>query len=127
MMDDGEFKRNFLRFGKRSSEVVSNMFDSKLAPGGDGADSPAGNLHRRDYREFVRFGKRKVLPAAAAKAMTPQQQQLAAAAEEFAKRPDNFLRFGKNAVAAAPCLNSGVCVGDLPMIKKSNDFLRFGK
>jgi hypothetical protein len=45
-------RRNFIRFGKRTSDEEDS--DDKAA-----ALSPmARSMQRRDYREFVRFGKR---------------------------------------------------------------------
>ncbi len=114
-------KRNFLRFGKRSNEEW--MDPSKEAEGGgDNEENGIQNMHRRDYREFVRFGKRATaaiidapwIPAAAAAAA-------AAAKQDGEKRRDDFLRFGRTKI----CVGK-TCYQEGGIRKKSNDFLRFG-
>lgn len=101
-------RSNFLRFGRSSSKEM-------MGPNGLSKDADK-NMHRRDYREFVRFGKRSSLP------------------RQFPKRRDDFLRFGRmlNLAAAATAAQRHAAAAaqreedSQELHKKSNDFLRFG-
>lgn len=96
-------KRNFLRFGKRT-------FEELVEPSATSAFAKGNGMHRRDYREFVRFGKRSgnadhPLDDDSIPMITEiDEAWIPLAAKYQQKRRDDFLRFGK----------------------RSNDFLRFG-
>jgi len=76
-------KGNFLRFGKRAAEEWAKM----AANMGHEGENQVQNVDRRDFREFVRFGKRSSL-------------------ESEGKRRDDFLRFGKKYCLNEACKRS---------------------
>jgi len=107
-------RSNFLRFGKRSMEAAAPI--SEDGDDGDVSEAFEGPV-RRDYREFVRFGKRawwsrpkgqkrgEVMEAAIdpGSGRHPHQNQ-----------QRSFLRFGKRG-------------GQMASHKRGQDYLRFGK
>ena len=102
--EEAQEKRNFLRFGKRVHEEMGPYAMTQLKPDNNNIQG----LHRRDYREFVRFGKRS---------------------DAVDKKHDDFLRFGRqqlNGLKKFLLYQQSKNFKPVLQDKKSNDFLRFG-
>ena len=61
---------------------------------GAGGDKPPRGLARRDYREFVRFGKRDFEPVMASdnRVMKEEKDSAKSSSKQQKKRRDDFLR-----------------------------------
>lgn len=114
-------RRNFLRFGKKSHPTEEGV---------DPSNEMFRGLNRRDYREFVRFGKRGVLPALSVPvvASRPSSQSASSGSEEVEEELPQWLTLlgpyqmnKKDLEPAMPSDNRRV------EEKRRDDFLRFGK
>lgn len=135
-------RSNFLRFGKRSPAALANLETANLNEEGDDGDvneAFEGPI-RRDYREFVRFGKRGGGGSGGQMAPTDKRGQdylrfgKKADYLRFGKRAD-YLRFGKREYDGGDDNYSAGDEEDLAKrqlwkrfsrLQRSNDFLRFG-
>jgi len=134
-------RSNFLRFGKRSP-ALANLEMAPISEDGDDGDvNEAFEMPiRRDYREFVRFGKRGGGGSGGQMASTDKRGQdylrfgKKADYLRFGKRAD-YLRFGKREYDGEDKNYSAGDEEDLAKrqlwkrfsrLQRSNDFLRFG-
>jgi len=129
-------RSNFLRFGKRSMEAAAPI--SEDGDDGDVSEAFEGPV-RRDYREFVRFGKRGGQMASHKRGQDYLRFGKKADYLRFGKRAD-YLRFGKRnydgdgdddyAEVNTEDGDDDVAKRQLwkrfSRLQRSNDFLRFG-
>lgn len=137
-------RRNFLRFGKRSTSLTDEEKDQEMREieilskfgkhptGGENLNPEIGLLEpSRDHsiktRSFLRFGKRAPLFGLPG-------------VKSYYKRKADFLRFGKRSGGDLQMFRDPLDLGDINSLlenvhhsedqvraKKANDFLRFGR